>query len=597
MILERDLVVRMIMRLMLGSLLLLSQLLFSSSTTAFHRGLWVRAMSIASPDSILKIISLAEQLKITDLYVQVVVGGYSYYKSEVLPRSENLVKNSPPGYEPLDSLIKVAKEKNIRIHAWINTLLIWSMDSLPDSVRHVHHSHPDWFLRDVLGRSMIDYDPATRQDLGVEGTFLNPAENGVVEYLKSICVEIIRKYNVDGIHLDFIRFPGIFWGVENSLTTALISGLNNHDLRWLTLLRYARLNLFSRWIVYNTYLENRNRQRTIGELVEKIKEAIKIASEECVLSCAVVSNPSRALHQYAQNWWQWKGIIDYPVVMSYTPDVNLFQDFLNYAVYHFPNAIMGIGFLWKGMEMQANTEIMLVRKANANGICYFDFASLDTMADLNIMLDTTMILPESIWHTTQTLKSDDTNSVFSDMPLEKWIMSGEKYIKYGEELDFAQYLLSLSLNPEQHIRKMGVDQEGFLRKIREDVAGFEYLNRALSLTDGKLLEPPHRDIEYAFITWNNDTNAVRNVAKKLVKLNLRETIFPDAMNPIARAVFESKIGEKRIIETRSGIYIFKVRKIYETKRFVRKDKISKNLLPVYTYWTIRKKFEDIYYGR
>ncbi|MEO0185213.1 MAG: family 10 glycosylhydrolase [candidate division WOR-3 bacterium] len=587
----------MAIRLVLGTLLFLGQILYGGHSVAFHRGLWVRAMSIASPDSLPKIISLAEHLKITDLYVQVVVGGYSYYKSGILPRSEYLAKNSTTDYDPLDSLLKMGREKNIKVHAWVNTLLIWSMDSLPDSVRHVHHRHPDWFLKDVSGRSMLDYSPVMRQDLGVEGTFLNPANSGVIEYLKDICVEIVRKYNIDGIHLDFIRFPGVFWGIENSLTAALISGLNNQDLRWLTLPRYARLSLFNRWIVYNLYLENKNRELVIAELVKHIRVAVRSISKDCILSCAVVSNPSRALYQYAQNWCEWKEIVDYPVVMSYTTDVQLFQDFLNYAMYFIPSSIMGVGFLWKNMEMQANTEIEFVRKANAKGFCYFDFASLDTMADLNMLTDTAMVLPESICYTPQVSKSENTDSIFGEKALEEWINQGEKYIKYGEDLDFAQYLLSLSLTPEQHIRKMGIDREEFLKNVKQDVAGFEYLNHTLLSTYDKLIEPPRRDIEYTFVRWNTDSNAVRNFAKSIAKLDLKETIYPEAMNPVARAVFEAKIGEKKIIETRSGIYVFKVRRIKEGNKFVRKKDIREDLLPIYTYWTIRRKLEKKYYGK
>ncbi len=81
-------------------------------------------MSIASPDSIPRIIQVAENLRITDIYVQVVVGGYSYYKSEILPRSEYLAKISGFNYDPLDSLIKSFHKKNINVHAWVNAMLI-----------------------------------------------------------------------------------------------------------------------------------------------------------------------------------------------------------------------------------------------------------------------------------------------------------------------------------------------------------------------------------------------------------------------------------------------------------------------------------------
>ncbi|MEO0158660.1 MAG: family 10 glycosylhydrolase, partial [candidate division WOR-3 bacterium] len=120
----------------------------------FQKGMWVRASSAASPDSISGIISLAEEMGITDIYYQAVVGGYAYYKSSILPRSQYLSRVSDPDYDPLDSLIKAAHQKGIRVHAWVNSLLVWSGDEPPESTSHIIYSHPDWSLRDVLGRLM-----------------------------------------------------------------------------------------------------------------------------------------------------------------------------------------------------------------------------------------------------------------------------------------------------------------------------------------------------------------------------------------------------------------------------------------------------------
>jgi len=103
----------------------------------FHRGLWVRAVSTASPDSITRIIQIAEKLGVTDIYVQVVVAGYAYYDSQLLPRSQYLSEVSGSRYDPLDALIKAVKNRPIRIHAWVNALLVWSLKEQPDSARHV----------------------------------------------------------------------------------------------------------------------------------------------------------------------------------------------------------------------------------------------------------------------------------------------------------------------------------------------------------------------------------------------------------------------------------------------------------------------------
>ncbi|MEO0141999.1 MAG: family 10 glycosylhydrolase [candidate division WOR-3 bacterium] len=557
----------------------------------FQRGLWVRALSIVSPDSIPQIINLAEKMDITDLYVQVVISGSAYYKSEILPGSQYLSKNSPPDYEPLDSIIKYAKKKNIKAHAWINTFLVWSLDSLPDSTRHIYYTHPEWLLKDIKGRSMIDYSPEEQKDFGLEGTFIDPFNQEVKEFLKKICEEILKKYKVDGIHFDFIRFPGVFWGINDTLVAGLVSVLDNRDMRWLTLLRYPKLEYFNRLIAYNFFLENRKRQRTIYNFLEQVRPVIKNVNKDCIISCAVFSSPSRASYQYAQSWWEWQDLIDYPVVMSYTTDTKLFKDFLNFSLYYFPSAIMGIGFLWKGMELQANTEINYVRQAKGKGISYFDFAALDTMADLNMLLDSTMVLPDSAQEIVQ---NQDTDGFFKEMAKQEWIEKGMEYIKYGEELEFARFLFSLSLNPDRDLSTMGLDRDGFLQKIKSDVAGFEYLNRTILNIPDKLYEPPHRMIEYAFVKWNKDSTAVRDSAKKIKRLHLKKEIYPDGMDPLSKPVFEANKGERKIFEARSGIYVFKVKEIKEGGNWIKKNKAKPELLPIYIYYTIKKRFDDLY---
>lgn len=144
--------------------------------TITHRGIWVRAMSIASPDSIPRIVEIAQKLAITDIYIQIVVGGYAYYDSDFLPRSEYLSKTSGVDYEPLDSLLhnSIIQKSGIRVHAWVNALLVWSLSALPESLNHLLYIHPEWFLMDVRGRSMANYTSQDWENFGLEGIFFGP---------------------------------------------------------------------------------------------------------------------------------------------------------------------------------------------------------------------------------------------------------------------------------------------------------------------------------------------------------------------------------------------------------------------------------------
>lgn len=298
----------------------------------------------------------------------------------------------------------------------------------------------------------------------------------------------------------------------------------------------------------------------------------------------------KKLYQYAQNWWEWQKVVDYPVVMSYTTDVKLFWNFLNFAYYHFPTSIMGIGFLWKNMEKQAGMEIELVKKLNGCGVCYFDFASLDTMVDFNLLKSFCSSL---VQFDEDTALAEVCVNAFRDTAPDIWIEEGLKYTNYGEELDFARFLFLLSLNLENSMKRMGHEREEFLKKLREDVAVFEYLNRNLLLPIGRLIEPPNREVEYTFFRWISDTNGVREEAKMVKKFEKKEKFYPVAINPLARAVFEAEKGEKKFLETRAGIYVFWVKKINKGGKWITPRKVKEGLMPAYLYWTIKENFNKL----
>jgi uncharacterized lipoprotein YddW (UPF0748 family) len=115
----------------------------------------------------------------------------------------------PRGWEdPLADALAEAHARGIEVHAWVNALLGWSAPDPPPDPNHVWRRHPDWFVsRD--GRSMreltrLDLD---RAGLAGEGWFLDPEKAGVRTELRRFVLELVTRYAVDGVHLDYIRYP------------------------------------------------------------------------------------------------------------------------------------------------------------------------------------------------------------------------------------------------------------------------------------------------------------------------------------------------------------------------------------------------------
>jgi uncharacterized lipoprotein YddW (UPF0748 family) len=559
----------------------------------FRRGLWIRAASTASPDSIRRIARLVDEMNVTDIFVQVVVGGYAYYKSDILPRSQYLSSIASAEYDPLDSLIRAFEDKPVLIHAWVNTLLNWSLVEPPESQKHVLHVHPDWFIYDVNKQSMADYSYPKWKNARLEGLYLNPENVDVRLFLQRICREIAAKYPVEGIHLDFIRYPGILWGLPDDDEAALFAGIDADIPSWCSLLRYGKSSVFQRWSIWQAWRLTRHREWIISGIITDISRTVQMHAlrDDCVLSTAVFANPSLFRYSFAQNWTEWQNDIYFPVVMSYTPDVALFSDYLEFATFHRPDALLGIGFLWEGMKNTAQWQESAVKHKDGAGVCYFDFTNLDTMLQLP-QWDYADPVDESL-HVDST-RYEPAQDIFTDLPDDGHVEKGRTLIAWGDDIYFAAFLLSLSLNPVRDLARMGITREEFLHFISDDVAAFKYLNKEIFPIGENLIEPPRRKVRYAFLPWlDDDSTTVIARADQMYSLENHVVLYPLAPDPFIKAVFITQPLRREVLVTKAGVYVFVVEEIYDGGRVVKREAISTDTVPVYLNWTIKKKAGDL----
>ena len=557
----------------------------------FRRGLWVRASATASPDSIPRIVELIEQLGITDLFVQIVVGGYAYYHSQYLPRSQYLSRISPPQFDPLDSLLSTLRNRPVKVHAWVNTFLVWSMNSPPDSESHLYYTHPEWFIKDINNHSIINYPFITWQDMNLEGLYLDPAQKSVQNFIVKICQEISFKYPVDGIHLDFIRYPGFFFGLGEADESALFACMDVNSLGWLNLSRYPELKFIQRWKIWHYWMLNRLREQNIRRLITRVRASIK---KDCLLSAALFAHPAVARFRFAQNWLQWDDL-DLPVIMSYTRDIKKFERIVKYTLAKCADAIFGIGILWPDMEDEAIWEVKLVEKLGSAGISFFDYTTIrDTIFDL-AQCRTGAIDKEVLFKDTTSFPEYD--NVFAELPDSDWVARGKENVIWGEDLEFAGFLLSLSLNPIQELKKLHLSQREFVKFIRNDVAAFRYLDQAVFPLTDTLIQPPGVVIHYTFIPESEiDTNRTINPDSLLDKLNQDAFIYPEAGNKFINDLFKKDTGTINTFSTARGLYVYKVVEQIKGGNRILQERVKRENLPIYKYWTINKRLTSIKLG-
>lgn len=164
--------------------------------------LWITRWDTRSERDVVRAIANAHALGVTDVFWQVRGTFDAFYKSDLEPWGEWLTQSLPEGereppFDPLAVAIREAHARNIRIHAWVNATPLWRGKDPPKDPRHPINAHPEWRLRDARG------NPDPLRDGYV---IANPVLENVHDHIARVCADIARRYDIDGLHLDYIRF-------------------------------------------------------------------------------------------------------------------------------------------------------------------------------------------------------------------------------------------------------------------------------------------------------------------------------------------------------------------------------------------------------
>jgi uncharacterized lipoprotein YddW (UPF0748 family) len=317
-------------RLYILKVILLLCLIAGGCAVHEGRGIWVVRYRLNSPTLLDQIVDDAHRGKFNLLFVQVHGRGDAYYCSHIVPRSEVLAE-TPPEFDPLSYVIQRGHAEGLQIHAWLNVLYVWPYPPpYPLSPQHVVNNHPEWLVVDEVGRSLTQYNEDERAAESSEGLYLDPANPLVRQYFRKVCKEVTEEYDVDGIHLDFIRYPGARWGFNKKPMEAFIQrwGVDPRLLSvWVQNTMPERfinkeLPLHMRWQYYYYSLWAEQKSRYVTELVRDVHQTVKSVNPQVILSAAVFPDPQLAYYAKGQDWptWMDQGYLDLIVPMAYHGD-------------------------------------------------------------------------------------------------------------------------------------------------------------------------------------------------------------------------------------------------------------------------------------
>jgi len=280
------------------------------------------------------------------------------------------------------------KNKNTRVHMWYNEnrkgcranksapfchiymYYTWSAETTPVNLEHPLLKHPEWFMVSIDGNSMAEGPINEIQNNSTEGRYLSPGLESVKRYLSRVITEVMVTYNIDGVHLDYIRYPGRnydfhpivrqqfseCYGVD---PIQVVEGDTDID---------PTLMYLGKWVEFKTEM--------IDKQVRSIRRRIDLVDRKIRLSAAVKPHADEAYYHYGQNWAEWlnEGIVDFVVTMSYFEEVEEFFDVMRASLIKVDGrkVIGGIG-AYKVIPEKAAEQISLIRRWGLMGFCFFSY--------------------------------------------------------------------------------------------------------------------------------------------------------------------------------------------------------------------------------
>ncbi|MCM1312944.1 MAG: family 10 glycosylhydrolase [Bacteroides sp.] len=138
------------------------------------------------------ILNRLQQAHINTIILQTRIRGSVIYPSSYEPWDECLTGHpgKNPGYDPLAFAIEECHKRGMELHAWVVSIPLGKQQK----------------QKNFGTQSIIKKRPSLCKAAGGE-YFMIPGQDGTAEYIATICREIAEKYDVDGISLDYIRYP------------------------------------------------------------------------------------------------------------------------------------------------------------------------------------------------------------------------------------------------------------------------------------------------------------------------------------------------------------------------------------------------------
>ncbi len=407
-------------KLFIGSalFLLFSTWSYSQTATNEFRAIWTEAWhaGFTKTSEVAKLVQDLREANCNTAIVQVRKRGDAYYSgSKFEPRSKLIA----PNYDPLAEVLKQAHDVHngprLDVHAWLVVYPVSykkmnektkKLEIVHKDPKHPFRLHKDWLSQVQKGAT---YD-------GNDFSF-DPGHPDVQRHIFNVAMDIVSRYDVDGLHLDHARYVSDFWGY-NPVSVARFNKL------------FARVGTPK----FNDPDWTQFRRDQVTDLIRKIylsaidlKPGLKISASTIAWAPGITSDgqwkSTMAYKSALQDWraWMEEGILDINMPMLFFDETKpslskYYADWNDFAKDHaYGRAVVpGVGG-WFNPSTSISKQIHVARTASAKtnyaaGVALYSYAkpNIDTNSTLfktvgEGIFTNAVSIPELSWKTKPTV--------------------------------------------------------------------------------------------------------------------------------------------------------------------------------------------------
>jgi uncharacterized lipoprotein YddW (UPF0748 family) len=235
--------------------------------------------------------------QVNTIFVNALWAGRAWYPNEVMPAAEGVSE----AHDPLAEAIAAGRRHGVQVHLW---MVVTNLERAPDTlVKQMEQENR--LVVDAQGKAMRWVDPSHPRN---------------VDWLCRAVQDVVRRYDLSGLHLDYIRYPQSNTGYSTAARKRFTGETGVTLTSWPEdVVRGAHREAFTNW-----------RAHQVTNLVGAISRTARLAKPQIIVSAAVFSRYPQCRSSVGQDWPTWlsSGSVDFICPMNYTTDTAQFREWL-----------------------------------------------------------------------------------------------------------------------------------------------------------------------------------------------------------------------------------------------------------------------------